>query len=251
MAAGTKKIGSAGRYGVRYGATIKQKVVEIEKIDCEFRLLDAIYFTLQAGNLRADFEALKKIEPGLKFLESREASELSKFKVEGALYIKNEAQFHIRKFLLALADIIVKNGGAIFEDTEVLEITRDGKIFLAHGEIQAGKVLITTGIAPVQFPEINKLLTPYFTYVIAADFKDPRPFGDFLFWDDEEPYHYFRWVSPSKIILGGEDRLMKGPRPAASPHENLKKFLEELTGRAAVLTHTGQGSIFMTKDSFP
>ena len=31
MAAGTKKIGSAGRYGVRYGATIKQKVVEIEK----------------------------------------------------------------------------------------------------------------------------------------------------------------------------------------------------------------------------
>ncbi|HIH25804.1 50S ribosomal protein L37ae [Candidatus Woesearchaeota archaeon] len=31
MAAGTKKIGSAGRYGVRYGATIKQKVVDIEK----------------------------------------------------------------------------------------------------------------------------------------------------------------------------------------------------------------------------
>ena len=31
MGAGTKKVGSAGRYGARYGATLKQKVSEIEK----------------------------------------------------------------------------------------------------------------------------------------------------------------------------------------------------------------------------
>jgi len=31
MGAGTKKIGSAGRFGVRYGVTLKQKVSDIEK----------------------------------------------------------------------------------------------------------------------------------------------------------------------------------------------------------------------------
>ncbi len=31
MAAGTKSVGSTGRFGVRYGVTIRQKVLEIEK----------------------------------------------------------------------------------------------------------------------------------------------------------------------------------------------------------------------------
>jgi len=31
MAAGTKKVGSTGRFGVRYGLTIRQKVLDIEK----------------------------------------------------------------------------------------------------------------------------------------------------------------------------------------------------------------------------
>lgn len=31
MAAGTKKVGSSGRYGVRYGGRIRLKIAEIEK----------------------------------------------------------------------------------------------------------------------------------------------------------------------------------------------------------------------------
>ena len=31
MASGTKKVGSTGRFGPRYGTTVKQKLLEVEK----------------------------------------------------------------------------------------------------------------------------------------------------------------------------------------------------------------------------
>ncbi|MDP3785436.1 MAG: FAD-binding oxidoreductase [bacterium] len=232
-----------------------QSIVEAESIDSEFRRVPSLAFSLSATALekfKSDAAALEKLNPNIKFLDGPSASAECRFKVAAAISIPEEAQFHIRKFLLGLAEASVKKGAVFFEETGVLNVSADGrKVFTEKGEIECEKVLVTSGMALPNFPEVNSLLTSYFTYVIAADFPEPKPFGDYLFWDDAEPYHYFRWVSPSKVILGGEDRLMKGPRPAANPHENLKKFLEELTGRAAVLTHAWQGSIFMTKDSFP
>ncbi len=232
-----------------------QSIVEAESMDSEFRRVPSLAFSLDATALekfKNDAAALQELNPNIEFLDAKSASEKCRFKVAGAISIPGEAQFHVRKFLLGLAEASAKMGAVFFEETNVLNISEDGKqIFTEKGEIECEKVLVTSGMALPDFPEVNDLLTPYFTYVIAADFDEPRPFGNYLFWDDEEPYHYFRWVSPSKVILGGEDRLMRGPRPAADPHENLKKFLEELTGQVAVLTHTWQGSIFMTKDSLP
>jgi len=89
---------------------------------------------------------------------------------------------------------------------------------------------------------------------LDAEFEkggDLRPLGDYLFWDDNISYHYFRWVSERELILGGEDRPLGGIRSGDNQFENLEKFLKSMTESKFSVRHKWQGAIFNTLDNLP
>jgi glycine/D-amino acid oxidase-like deaminating enzyme/nitrite reductase/ring-hydroxylating ferredoxin subunit len=109
----------------------------------------------------------------------QETSDLP-FPVTGCLVLDGQAQFHPRRYLLGLANAFVEAGGAIFEQSRVLDVD-DGEpcvLKLEGGEIHAKDVVVAT-----HFPIANRGLlfakmAPIEEYAVAGPIEPSRSPAD-------------------------------------------------------------------------
>ncbi|MCL5090658.1 MAG: FAD-dependent oxidoreductase [Patescibacteria group bacterium] len=114
------------------------QAVEKNQIDCDFVRAPAYTFTEKAENLekiKKEVEAAKKLKLPASFVEKSELP----FEIKGAVKFENQAHFHPRKYLLALAQLFVNLGGQIYEDTSVTNLSANNSPM-----VETSKVKITT-----------------------------------------------------------------------------------------------------------
>lgn len=239
------------------GINLFRETIAKEQISCGWKDIDGIGFTKKddASEFKKDAAAFRSRDPHIEYLEGNAATEAVGIPATAAYRKKSgEGQYHIRKFLLALAGAAKGNGAQIFEESEVREINTGSTITLKTdaGTVEADYLVVAAGPPPPQFfPKVFAMLTGAITFVINARFTAALPFTQSLLWDDLEPYHYFRWVNENELILGGEDRYLKGA-PSGNPHEHLASWLESVSGGAPFeVVNKWQGSIFYTPDILP
>ena len=128
----------------------------------------------------------------------------------GAACFQNQARFHPRKYLLALANAIPGNGSYILEQTTVLDVD-DGRpaiVTTNHGKIRAHDVIVAT-----HFPFLDRGLyftrqTPRLAYVLGGYVVEPVPEG--LFISTQPDYHSLRPQPTSDgmmLIAGGGEHV--------------------------------------------
>nr|WP_206324329.1 FAD-dependent oxidoreductase [Streptomyces sp. HNM0574] len=133
-------------------------------VDCELERVPAHTFVESAhhaAEIRAEAEAAR--EAGLP------ASHVTRtglpFPVHAAVRVEDQAQFHPRKYLLALADDLVRRGGLIRERTRVTALEQDGsrarsrtgtyRLGTENGaEVRAADVVVAT-----HYPAFDRALT--------------------------------------------------------------------------------------------
>ena len=146
-------------------------VAEELSVDCDLERVPAYAYTGTdegVAAIRAEVQAAR--EAGL------EASFVTEtglpYPVAGAIRLEGQAQFHPRRYLLALADDLAAHGGRIFEDTRVVDFELDGSpvVLTAEGgaEVRARDVVVAT-----HYPVPNRLrlfsrLSPRREVVVAA-----------------------------------------------------------------------------------
>lgn len=134
------------------------------------------------------------------------------------------------------AGIIAKNGGAefnpylfekqliekvdrqirIFEHTEVTEIVKlkNGyKVITNYGiEIKCKKIICTTGYNTALFAK-KELCTKFVSYTITSEKLKVKLWQNReLLQDNSTPYHYMRLSDDNRLIIGGEDTILKGDK---------------------------------------
>jgi glycine/D-amino acid oxidase-like deaminating enzyme/nitrite reductase/ring-hydroxylating ferredoxin subunit len=135
------------------------------------------------------------------------------FPTIGGLRYRNQYVFHVRQYLLPLAEAAVKNGARIFENTLVRDVKNaeeDGRCTVKGegGNIRARHVLLATHVPLNDRGTLWVKMHVTRTYVVAAPIQ-PGQVTDALFWDTPYPYHYTRLLDTDKglfLIVGGEDR---------------------------------------------
>lgn len=181
------------------------KIIEIGNIDCDFHRLPLYIYSESfenTGKIEDEFTAVKSLGLPVSYTEDVPLP----FKTGPAIKYDNQAQFHPRKYLLALVNDLHYADNYVFEKTRVITV-KDGdekEIITDNGSILADKVVIATH-TPVYDPDsIKKHLHPARSYVIALysnnDFSD----GMFI---DIEPMHTYRTTPTDKgklIIVAGE-----------------------------------------------
>jgi glycine/D-amino acid oxidase-like deaminating enzyme len=93
-------------------------IVRKHNIDCEFQRLPLYIYTESAekvNEIKDEFEAAKEL--GLRVSYTEEVP--LPFKTSPAIKYENQAQFHPRKYLLALSENITGEGSYIFEKTRL------------------------------------------------------------------------------------------------------------------------------------
>lgn len=149
------------------------------------------------------------------------------FATYGAVCLKNQAQFHPRKYLLALAKSFLEKQGRIFEKTRALDIEEnESRVVLTDkGPVKAKNIIISS-----HFPFFDKegffaaRLFPWVTYMEAMRIKELFPRAMFIGSDDYG--HSFR-TQPNEggelVLVGGEDHPA-GQSPASVHYESLAEF---------------------------
>lgn len=176
-------------------------------IDCDFIRLPAFRYTeaddsiKNVRELHRELNALEEVGIEASFTDKTPLP----FLTNGALRIEHQAQFHPRKYLLALARRFEEKGGLIFEKNQVTQ-THEGKPCRLHtenGEVVAKDVLFATNTPISDRFFLHTKLEPLRTYAMALKLKRESPSLG-LFWDMADPYHYIRWQD-DLLIVGGED----------------------------------------------
>ncbi|HSR89513.1 MAG TPA: FAD-dependent oxidoreductase [Candidatus Udaeobacter sp.] len=239
-----------------------KKIVEEENIDCDWQDVDTICFSRETdkkslNNFLATAQKFQSKDSSIEYLVKDEASASVGVPVSAAYQKKSaEGMFHMRKLLMALAERAIKNGALFFEDSEATNFTFGDQVVVKtkKGGIKAKWLIVATGLPPVKFfPAVSKLLRSAVSYVIDVKFAEKPPFAKAFFWDDQDPYHYFRSVAENEFILGGEDWKTNSSKPDLNPHLQLEKWFKNLVGRQASfkVVNSWQGSLFYTPDTLP
>ncbi|MGZ7108218.1 MAG: NAD(P)/FAD-dependent oxidoreductase [Methanobacterium sp.] len=185
-----------------------EKISEIVKernIDCNFHRLPLYIYSESYGKMdeiKDECKAAKELGLPVSYNENVPLP----FKTGPAIKYDNQAQFHPRKYLLALSEDLDGDGSYIFEQTCVITVKEGIKkeIITDKGSITADKVIIATHM-PVYDPDsIKKHMHPARSYVLALYSNEDFPDGMFI---DIDPMHTYR-TTPTKegklIIVAGE-----------------------------------------------
>jgi len=208
-----------------------EKIVKENNIECDFVSQSAYVYTLQdkyVDKIRDEVNTASDLGIKATFLEEIPLP----FKVKAAVRFDNQAQFHPRKFLLALAGEITKSGVQIFEQSRVVNIEDDGYYTLITN--QGKKVYADKLIIASHYPCYNKhglyftRIYPERSYVVAIKAKENYPGGMYI--TAEEPGRSLRSQISDKgelILVGGEHHKTGQGVDTVKHYEALIDFANE------------------------
>ena len=199
-------------------------------IQCDFQRVPACVFTQDedyAEKIRQEYETYQKIG-----LDCRLEKEIPiPLKIKNALILNNQAQFNPKKYLDALADEAVKQGGTIYEDTRIVDFQPGERCTLKTGNkftLDAGHVVIAS-----HFPCYDGMgfyfakLKPMRTYAVMAKYDKSFPKCHFI--NAEDPTRSLRYVHEAdSLLIVGESHKVGHHRE--DHYLNLKKFGNEVFG---------------------
>ena len=184
-----------------------ERIVQEEHIDCDLLKLPAhIYSQTDEGleEIIRETGAAQKLGLPATFL--RDLDDLP-FPVTGAIRFDNQACFHPRRFLLALAEIIRKRGALIYEETPALDIIEEEEVLVVTPgcNISAEYAVIATDLP---FKSKSGAFGSLYTspsYVLAAKLEGPLPQGMFIALDGNLlSFRPHRAGDKEWLLIGGE-----------------------------------------------
>jgi len=166
-------------------------LVEEKNVDCDFKRTSAYTYTEMDENLhlvKNEVGAAKKAGLPVAYVETTPLP----FNIKGAVKLDNQAQFHPRKYLLALAEKIPGGGSHIFENTKVLGIEEGSPntVSTDKGDVKAKDVVIAA-----QYPFYDKgqfyaRLHPHYAYALGVRIKGDVPEG--MYYSEDGEHHSIR-----------------------------------------------------------
>ncbi|WP_147535068.1 FAD-dependent oxidoreductase [Bacillus marasmi] len=211
-----------------------KSVVKEQQIDCELQEEDAYIYTQSADyiqQLTNEINAYEKLGIPGEFVSSTPLP----FPVNGAVIMKNQAQFHPLKYLIYFINKITENGGLIFEQTPAVDITTGprAQVIAKNGnKLSCNHMIIAT-----HFPFEDKLgfffarMHADRSYVLAVKTKQEFPGGMYI--NAEQPTRSLRYtmINGEKLVLFGGDHHKTGQGIDTFKHyEALEAFADSTFG---------------------
>jgi glycine/D-amino acid oxidase-like deaminating enzyme/nitrite reductase/ring-hydroxylating ferredoxin subunit len=198
----------ARAYGEANQAAIEQiaALVQEKQIDCDFARTQAYTYTEvddEIEKIRAEADAALKLGLPATFVNETPLP----FPVRAAVRFDNQAQFHPRKYLLALAQDIPGDGSYVFENTKVTELAEAEPCVITT---ERGTIIARDMIVASHFPFNDKTLYAFRlhshrSYVLAVRLAQAAPRGMFI--STAPPSHSLRaYPAPGDdlLMVGGE-----------------------------------------------
>lgn len=145
------------------------RLVEANRIDCDFeRRTNYVYAESDddVSQLRQEAEVERQAGLATRLVDETPLP----FAVPAALRLENQAQFHPRKYLLALAATIPGDGSHVFEKSRVSKIRRREpcEVVADDGVVRAADVILATHLPILDSGLFFTKAYPHRSYAVAA-----------------------------------------------------------------------------------
>lgn len=251
----TKSPGKAKQY-----ASINQKATQFvketinkEHIDCDFRNSPSYVYTTETRNIQKiknELESCKRLGFHMDYKTKLPIN----LPIEGALKWEEAYLFHVRKYLLRLAELFVEAGGTIYEQTPIQAVSIEQPVGLEARNgayIQAGKIIIAS-----HYPMYDGMgfyfsrLNMRRNYVIGVKVNPEKiPEGNYISAD--QPHFSIRPVVEEGVVLiGGGEHRTGDDENELGHFEALKQFAKEVFNSEEVLYHWSTQD-YVTPDGVP
>ena len=127
-------------------------IVTREKIDCDFEIKDNYIFTEsleEIPKIQDEAAAITSLGIDAEFVTECDLP----LDILGAVKLKNQAQFHPRKYALGLCRSILKNNGQIYINTKVYDVKHEENQYTTYTE--TGKITSKYVVLATHYPIIN------------------------------------------------------------------------------------------------
>jgi glycine/D-amino acid oxidase-like deaminating enzyme/nitrite reductase/ring-hydroxylating ferredoxin subunit len=167
------------------------------------------------------------------------------------LKFEDQATFHPRVYLQALAAAFTSGGGAIYEETHATDIEEGDpcRVVTDRGVLSAPQVIVAAHVPISNRVLLHTKLAAYRTYALGIQMPFPT---DALFWDMSEPYHYTRMQrieGRTYVIVGGEDHKVGEVDDTSTPFERLEDyFLSHFDREVSPTDYRWSGQIIESVD---
>ncbi|HJR46365.1 MAG TPA: FAD-dependent oxidoreductase [Actinomycetota bacterium] len=229
----TELAGKFGRDGAKiYGESNEAALAKIAdlvdrlEIDCDFERQDNYTYT-ETGSEVSSVREEADLAASLGLPASFVTETPLPFPVQGAVRFANQAQFHPRKYLLALAERIASNGGFIFENTTVVGVD-DGdpcEVVTGSGKVSADHVIVATNMPLLDRGLFFAKVHPNRSYAVAGYVEgEPSP-SQGMYINTESPTRSIRLIrdgSRTLLQLGGEGHKTGQQHDAEGCYERLE-----------------------------
>ena len=193
-------------------------------IDCDFRRVPAYVFTESPDRrdaLRERADATGRL--GLDVAWVGPAVPMP-FAAAGGFRVDGMARVDALRLAVGLARLFTDAGGRLFTGTRAMLPQPGSPVELptqvGGGQdgptVRADRLVLATHCATLGPSEFDARLAAYNSYCLTAPAGDPP--DDALFWDDADPYHYFRRggaAEPGAVLVGGADHKTGQGNPSA------------------------------------
>ena len=232
-----------------------EKIIEEEKIECDFEWQDAYVFTQsekEIDKIKKEVEALKYLDYECEFVDNIEIPIKEKQKEEnknhiniqkkviGAIKFKKQAQFNPCLYAQGLANKIEENGGEIYENTKVIDIKKEGnnyEIITEESKIETKKVVIASHYPIINAPGFYFMKMYQVTsYLIAIETKEKLFEGMYI--NSEDPTVSFRTAKYGDkriLIVGGIDHKTGAKIDLKNSYKRLEEVAKQIYPDAKVL----------------
>lgn len=222
--------GESNQAGVEFVAS----TVEQEEIDCDFQRNETYSFAEDQENLdkiQKEYDAATKLGLPAEFVTETTLP----FDIAGAVKFTNQAQFHVRKYLLHLANTIPGEGSYVFEDSRVQTVDEETpcKVYANDITLQATDVLLTTHL-PIMDQGLYFAKTyPQRSYIIGAKISEEKaPQGMYI--GVGKNYHSIR-TTPAEdgnllLLIGGGSHKVGEKSETEESYLELERYLHSHFG---------------------
>ena len=219
-----KIYGDSNQAGVEFVAS----TVEKEKIDCDFQRNDTYSFAEEQKNLdkiQKEYDAAIKLGLPAEFVTDTTLP----FDIAGAVKFTNQAQFHVRKYLLHLANLIPGDGSYVFENSRV-KTAEEGtpcKVLTDNATLLANDVLLTTHLPIMDRGLFFAKSYPQRSYIIGAKIKSEKaPAGMYI--GVGKNYHSIR-TTPTEdgdllLMIGGGGHKVGEKSETEESYQELERY---------------------------
>jgi glycine/D-amino acid oxidase-like deaminating enzyme/nitrite reductase/ring-hydroxylating ferredoxin subunit len=220
---------AAATYGAANEAALRWIAdrVEADGIDCDFRRRPS-YAYMTEDRSTAEQEAQAAIEAGLPASLVEETP--LPYPVAAAVRFEDQAEFHVRKYLLALAAQLEGDGSHVFEHSRAVEVdTYEGlTVKTAGGRVKARDVVMAT-----HYPFLDRTFAfarvhPQRSYALACRIAGEPPEGMFISGDSPTRSVRAAPVAGEELLLvGGEGHRPGTGGDTRQRYEALERFARE------------------------